>query len=66
MKEAFGLGTLKMTEIIGFYGVENYLFVMLLGSMYIMILAAGILSKEESDKTIEFYMQNQLRETILY
>ncbi len=56
MKSAFGLDRLDMSTIMGFYGIENYLFIALLGSIYAMLLGAGILSKEESDGTIEFLL----------
>lgn len=54
MIEAFGIGKLNMGEVLGYYGMESYMFVSLLGSIFAMVLGSGILSKEESDKTIEF------------
>ncbi len=54
--KAFGLDRLSMAEPEGFYAVEVYLMVMLFGSLYAGILGAGILAKEEDDRTIEFLL----------
>lgn len=54
--EAFSLDKLNMSEILGYYSMEAYVFVTLFGSIYAMLLAASILSKEESEKTVEFLM----------
>ncbi|QMS85661.1 ABC transporter permease [Candidatus Xianfuyuplasma coldseepsis] len=56
--EAFGMGEggLVMSEIYGWFGVEGYLFTMLIGGSYAGILGGSILSKEEDDKTIEFLL----------
>lgn len=50
----FGVDRLDITKILHFFGMEIYLFITLLGSIYSMILGSGIISKEEDDKTIEF------------
>lgn len=59
---AFGLGEsgLDMTTIFGWFGVEGYLFVMLIGGSYAGILGGSILSKEEDDKTIEFLLSKPI------
>ena len=56
--DAFGLGEngLSMDDIYGWFGVEGYLFVTLIGGSYAALLGSGILSKEEDEKTIEFLM----------
>jgi ABC-2 type transport system permease protein len=56
--DAFGLGEngLNMDDIYGWFGVEGYLFVTLIGGSYAALLGSGILSKEEDEKTIEFLM----------
>lgn len=54
--KAFGVDRLDITKILHFFGLEIYLFIVLLGSIYSMILGSGIISKEEDDKTIEFLM----------
>ncbi len=60
--EAFGLGEggLDMTEPYGWFGMEGYLFVVLIGGSYAGILGASILSKEEDDKTIEFLLSKPI------
>lgn len=56
--DAFGLGEdgLDMNDIYGWFGVEGYLFVTLIGGSYAALLGSGIFSKEEDEKTIEFLM----------
>jgi len=63
--EAFGLGEdgLDMSTIYGWFGVEGYLFVMLIGGSYAAILGSSILSKEEDDKTIEFLLSKPISRT---
>lgn len=56
----FGLDQLSMAEPIGFYATEAYFMVMLFGSLYAAILGAGIMAKEEDDKTIEFLLARPL------
>jgi len=53
---AFGLEKISMTDILGFYATKHYITVTLFGSIFAIILSSGILSKEESDKTIEFLL----------
>jgi len=66
--EAFGLGAdgLDMTDIYGWFGVEGYLFVMLIGGSYAAILGSSILSKEEDDKTIEFLLSKPISRTKVF
>jgi len=54
--KAFGMSDLNMQEILGYFGGYAYQFVGLFGAIFITILAAGILSKEEGEKTIEFLL----------
>jgi ABC-2 type transport system permease protein len=56
LREAFGMDTLDMSTLIGFYSVESFMMLTLFGSIYAAILAGGILSKEESDHTAEFLL----------
>lgn len=56
----FGVGTLSMGDIFGYYAMEGFLMVTLFGSIYAMLLSSGILSKEESDKTIEFLLSKPI------
>ncbi|MFW5794390.1 MAG: ABC transporter permease subunit [Bacillota bacterium] len=63
--EAFGMGEggLDMTEIYGWFGIEGYLFVTLIGGSYAGILGGSILSKEEDDKTAEFLLSKPITRT---
>lgn len=58
--DAFNVNKLDMGEILGFYGMEGYLFITLLGSMYAILLGAGMVSKEEDEKTIEFLLSKPI------
>ncbi len=51
---AFGQGVEALTNVLGFYGARNTIFIMLLGSFYSTLLAGRILAKEEREKTAEF------------
>lgn len=54
--EAFGLQRISLTDILGFYASKQYPTITLFGSIYAIMLAAGILSKEDNDRTIEFLL----------
>lgn len=58
----FGLGPdgLNMADLYGWFGVEVYLFVTIMGGCYGAILGSSILSKEEDDKTIEFILSRPI------
>jgi ABC-2 type transport system permease protein len=56
LRKAFGMNELNFGTMIGFYGIEAYLLVTLIGSVYAALSASGILVKEEDDKTIEFLL----------
>ena len=51
----FGMANLKVTTLSGFYGMLHF-YLMIMGAIYAIILGAGILAKEERDKTAEFLM----------
>lgn len=51
--EAFGMDRLNFGTLIGFYAVECGNILGLGGAFYAALCAAGILSKEEKDKTAE-------------
>lgn len=53
---AFGLGGVSITDILGYYATKQYTTLTLFGSIYAIMLASGILSKEEGEKTIEFLL----------
>jgi len=66
--EAFGLGEdgLVLENIYGWFGVEGYLFVLLIGSVYAGLLGGSILSKEEDDQTIEFLLTRPITRSEIY
>ena len=54
--EAFGMDRLNFGTLIGFYAVECGNVLGLGGAFYAALCAAGVLSKEEKDKTAEFLL----------
>lgn len=56
----FGLEKISVTDLLGFYSTKHYLTITLLGSIYAIMLSSGILSKEESEKTIEFLLSKPI------
>ena len=60
MIKAFGLDRLSMADPIGFYATEVYIMMILFGSIFAALLGAGILAKEEDEKTIEFLLSTPL------
>ncbi|MFZ5353803.1 MAG: ABC transporter permease subunit [Bacillota bacterium] len=66
MVKAFNMDKLSMKDVLGFYAIECYLMLTLFGSIYAAMLGAGILSKEENEKTIEFLLSKPIsRSSIL-
>ena len=64
--KAVGADRLDLSNILHFYGMEIYLFVTLLGSIYAIILGSGTISREEDYGTIEFLLSQPLsREKIV-
>jgi len=57
---AFDMDKLDFGDVFGYYSVEGYLFITLFGSIYTILLASGILSKEQGDKTIEFLLSKPI------
>lgn len=53
---AFGTNLEKMTNILGYYVSRNASLMMLLGSVFSIMLASKILSREEREKTAEFLL----------
>ncbi|MFP4479191.1 MAG: ABC transporter permease subunit [Candidatus Izemoplasmatales bacterium] len=62
MLEVFGLGEggLDISTPYGWYGMEGYLFMVLIGGSYAGILGSTILSQEEDDQTIEFLLSKPI------
>ncbi|TFG82352.1 MAG: hypothetical protein E4G74_02810 [Erysipelotrichales bacterium] len=51
----FGMSNLEITSLSGYYGVIHF-YLVIMASIFAIILGAGILAKEERDKTAEFLM----------
>jgi ABC-2 type transport system permease protein len=51
----FGMVNMEISSLAGYYGMLH-LYLLIMGSIYAIILGAGILAKEERDKTSEFLM----------
>lgn len=63
MLKAMNMEKLNFTTMLGFYAVEGYLMVTLVGSIYASIMASNMLAKEESEKTIEFLLAKPVSRT---
>lgn len=61
--KAFGISQFEMSNVLEYYSIEGYLTVTLFGSIYAVILASSILSKEQSEKTIEFLLAKPVDRT---
>ncbi len=59
----FGLASVDMTTITGYYGARVFSVLVLLGAVYLIMLGATILSKEEDDNTIEYLLVQPLSRT---
>jgi ABC-2 type transport system permease protein len=49
-----------LLNVLGFYAVNNVIYMMVLGSIYSIVLASNILLREEYDKTAEFLLTRPL------
>jgi ABC-2 type transport system permease protein len=56
MRKAFGMDRLDLTTVLGYFGTEVHLMIILFGAMYAVLLSSSLLSKEENDKTVEFLL----------
>jgi ABC-2 type transport system permease protein len=56
MLKAFNLDKIGYGTMLGFYSVQGYMMVTLVGSIYTAVFASGILSREETEKTAEFLL----------
>lgn len=63
--KAFGLQKISLTDILGYYASKQYITIALFGSIYSIMLASGILSKEISDRTIEFLLSKPVTRSAL-
>lgn len=58
--KAFGLDRLSMSDPLGYYATKGYLMIILFGSIYSVMLAGNMLSKEHNEKTIEFLLSKPI------
>ncbi|MCX7709710.1 MAG: ABC transporter permease [Clostridia bacterium] len=59
--KAFGMDKLSMADPMGYYATKGYLMIILFGSIYAVMLAGNMLSKEHNEKTIEFLLSNPVK-----
>lgn len=60
MLKAFNMDKISYGTMLGYYSVQGFMMVTLVGSIYVSMLASNILSKEENEKTIEFLLSKPI------
>ena len=55
-----------MFSILGFYSVNNLIYMMLLGSIYSIVLSSNILLKEEYNKTAEYLLSKPMTRSEIF
>ena len=63
MMAAFGADLEKMADILGFYATYNGMYFMMLVSMYSIMAASRIVSKEEHERTADFLLSRPVTRT---
>ncbi len=63
MMAAFGADLEKFSNILGFYATYNGMYFMMLVSMYSMLTASRIVSKEEHERTADFLLTRPVTRT---
>lgn len=58
--KAMSLDKFNMTNILHYYASRSYILITLFGSIYAVMLSSCILSKEESERTIEFLISKPI------
>lgn len=61
----FGVSNVPLDTIEGFYGII-YIYVLIMGAVYAVLLGSGILAKEERDKTAEFLMVKPIKRSKIF
>lgn len=61
----FGAANVPLDTIEGFYGII-YVYVLIMGAVYAVLLGSGILAKEERDKTAEFLMVKPIKRSTIF
>ncbi|HEX7494474.1 MAG TPA: ABC transporter permease subunit, partial [Bacteroidales bacterium] len=55
-----------LLSVLGFYSVNNIIYMMVLGSIFAIVLASNILLKEEYDKTAEYLLTRPLTRSEIF
>ena len=55
-----------LTSVLGFYSINNIIYMMVLGSIFSMVLSSNILLKESYHKTAEYLMTKPLTRTRIF
>lgn len=55
-----------LLSVLGFYAANNVIYMMLLGSIFAIVLASGILLKEEYNRTAEFLMAHPVTRSEIF
>ena len=62
-----GISNMKdFLSVLGFYAVNNIIYMMVLGSIYAIVLSSGILLKEEYNKTAEYLLTRPLTRSEIF
>ena len=63
MLKMFGLDKISMATVLGYFGTEAGIVLLLGAGIFCMLLGTGMLSKEDDDKTIEFLLSKPITRT---
>jgi len=55
-----------LLSVLGFYAVNNIIYMMVLGSIYAIVISSGILLKEEYNKTAEYLLTRPLTRSEIF
>ena len=55
-----------LLSVLGFYAVNNVIYMMVLGSIFAIVLSSNILLKEEYDKTAEYLLTRPLKRSEIF
>jgi ABC-2 type transport system permease protein len=56
----------ELFSVLGFYAVNNTIYMMVLGSIFAMVLSSNILLKEEYNKTAEYLLTRPLTRSEIF
>jgi ABC-2 type transport system permease protein len=55
-----------LMSVLGFYGMNNIIYMMVLGSVFSMVLACNVLLKEEYNKTAEYLLTRPVKRSTVF